>query len=175
MRCLITVVRGCVLLAWAGLAFLDGAAARGDDAEQARAVAEVQGRWTRQQATPEGPVTFVKEHKGNSTTLTAFNAAGKPLYGHASDFTIELGQVRVFNFFNRLITAGAGAGQVAREPPQSFIYRIHENRFLEVHGMLKDDPLPPRVIVWERVQDPAPEKARPEESKPEEPKQQPAP
>jgi hypothetical protein len=90
-----------------------------------------------------------------TTTLTATDAAGRVLYAHTSSFTIEdLGKVRVFTFFNRVTTAGPGAGQPAGEPI-SFVYRVHDDRFVEVYGLLENDASPLRVIVWERVKQPA--------------------
>jgi hypothetical protein len=114
-------------------------------------VAQVQGQWKREQATPLGRVTFVKEHKGNSTTVTARNAADEVLYAHTSEFMIDdLGKVRVFTFFNRVTVAGPEAGQASRDAT-SFVYRIHHDKFIEVYGLLENDPSPLNVIIWDRV------------------------
>jgi hypothetical protein len=122
-----------------------------NDAERAKAVAEVQGQWVRRQSTPQGVVTLMKEHKGNTTTMRATDAAGKELYAHGSEFTVEQsGKVRVFTFFNRTIMAGPDKGQIAKEPV-SFVYRVHNDQFIEVHGVLEDDMNPPRMLVWERM------------------------
>jgi hypothetical protein len=120
----------------------------------AEPAAVVQGRWVRQQNTPDGAVTLVKEHQGNSTTLTATDAAGKILYAHTSQFTVEdLGKVSILTFSNRVITAGPQKGGTQKEST-SYIFRVHNDRFLEVRGVLEDDPSPPGIIVWERQDQP---------------------
>ncbi len=145
-------MKPAVLFAVTGFLTLAAVGATGD--EQAKAVSDVQGRWVRKQATPMGEVTLVKEHKNATTTLTATDAAGNVLYAHVSDFSVEdAGKVRIFTFFNRLITAGPGKGHVAKEPV-SFVYRVSNDRFIEAYGLLADDPSPPRMIVWERMQQP---------------------
>ncbi len=131
------------------------AATRAAGDEQAEGISDVEDRWVRKQATPNGEVTLIKEHKNATTTLTATDAAGNVLYAHVSDFTVEdAGKVHIFTFFNRLITAGPGKGQMAKEPV-SFVYRVSNDRFIEVYGLLANDPSPPRMIVWERWRPPA--------------------
>lgn len=118
---------------------------------------EVQGRWTLKQQTRDGVVTIVKEHQGRKTLLTAYDAQENILYAHQSEFRVEKsGKVRVFTSFNRTITAGPQAGQ-AIKTPSSYVYRISQNKFIEVHGVLENDADPPGLIVWDRVME-APEK-----------------
>ena len=114
----------------------------------------VAGRWTRTVPTANGPVTIVKEHVGKKTVLVATDAAGKVLYGHKSDFTVERqGKVRVLTFSNVTVTAGPNAGAVDKAP-QSFLYRVTEKQFVEVWGVLEGDATPPRLVVWDRVPEP---------------------
>lgn len=54
------------------LALAVSVAAKGDEPiESSKAV---QGKWVRHQATADGPVKIVKEHKGHRTILTAYVA-----------------------------------------------------------------------------------------------------
>ncbi len=39
--------------------------------------------------------------------------------------------------------------------PVSFVYRVVENRFIEVHGVLDDDANAPNMIIWDRIDDEA--------------------
>lgn len=111
----------------------------------------LQGKWTRRQPTADGPVTFVKEHVGKSTLLTAYDEKGNVLYAHKSEFSTEqTGKVQIFTFFHRAITAGPNAGQVIKEPV-SFVYRIANDKFIEVYGLLDGDTGEPNMIVWERM------------------------
>lgn len=140
------------LVRYGGMVFLCAALASAPAAadDLSKLSQEVQGRWVRTQNTPQGVVTLIKEHEGVTTRLTAMDAAKTVLYAHTSEFTVEQsGKVRIWTFFNRQITAGPGAGQTVKEPT-SFVYRVHNDRFVEVYGVLPDDPSPPRMIVWER-------------------------
>jgi len=141
-----------VLLA-SSLAFAVSVAANGDEPiELSKAV---QGKWLRHQATATGPVKIVKEHKGQNTIVTAYDDKRNVIYSHESEFKIEQsGKVRIFTFFNRTITAGPNAGQKLKDPV-SFVYRIAENRFIEVHGILDGDSNAPNMIIWDRVEDEA--------------------
>lgn len=131
-------------------------AAKGDEPiESSKAV---QGKWVRHQATANGPVKIVKEHKGQRTIVTAYDEKENVIYSHESEFkTEQSGKVRIFTFFNRTITAGPNAGQKSKEPV-SFVYRVAENRFIEVHGILDDDANAPNMIIWDRIEDTAQDK-----------------
>lgn len=122
----------------------------------ADALREVQGRWMRQERTAAGQlVNIVKEHRGASTVLTAYDEQGTLLYAHESQFKLQAeGRLRVLMFYNRRITAGPNTGSFIKEPG-SYIYRIDGGRFIEVQGMLEGDTSPPRIIVWERLEDDA--------------------
>lgn len=140
-----------VVLFAAALGFVVSMAAQGD--EPGEAAKAVQGKWVRHQTTANGRVKIVKEHKGQRTIVTAYDDKENVLYSHESEFKVELsGRVRIFTFFNRSITAGPNAGQKFKEPA-SFVYRIAENRFIEVHGILEGDANPPNMIIWDRVEE----------------------
>lgn len=113
----------------------------------------VQGKWVRHQATANGRVKIVKEHKAQISIVTAYDDKGNVIYSHESEFKIEQsGKVRIFTFFNRTITAGPNAGQKTKEPV-SFVFRVAENRFIEVYGVLDADTNAPNMIIWERAGD----------------------
>jgi len=116
-----------------------------DDAAKA-----IQGKWTRVQQTADGPVRLLKEHRGNKTSLAAYDAKGNVLYAHESEFKLEMtGRIRVLTFFNRKVTAGPDKGQESQEE-SSFVYRVHNGEFIEAWGLLENDPSPPRMILWKR-------------------------
>lgn len=141
-----------VLLA-SSLAFAVPVATHGDEpVELSKAV---QGKWVRHHTTANGPIKIVKEHKAQNTIMTAYDAQGNVIYSHESEFKIEQsGKVRIFTFFNRTITAGPNVGQKTKESV-SFVYRVVENRFIEVHGVLDGDTNAPNMIIWERLKEEA--------------------
>ena len=111
---------------------------------------DVAGTWVRHQNTPSGRVTFVKTHRGNDTLLTAYDKDKNVLYAHASTFNIESsGKFRILTFSNRRITAGPNAGAADRKPV-SFVYRIVDDRFIEVYGLIDGDDSQPNMLIWER-------------------------
>lgn len=113
----------------------------------------IEGKWSRTVDTNAGPVRVVKEHRDGKTTLETFDAAGNLLAAKTSDYElIETEHVRIFTFFNNVVTAGPGTGQVAPDT-SSYVYRIEGKRFFEVRGLLKDQDEPFNVLVWERVED----------------------
>jgi phosphodiesterase/alkaline phosphatase D-like protein len=139
-----------VLLA-SSLACAVSVGANGDEPVELSKI--VQGKWVRHQATANGPVKIVKEHKAQNTIVTAYDDKDNVIYAHESEFKIEQsGKVRIFTFFNRTITAGPNAGQKIKEPV-SFVYRVAENRFIEVHGVLDGDTNAPNMIIWDRLKD----------------------
>ena len=114
-------------------------------------LAEVQGTWVRTVKTDTGTYTITKEHRGNETTLTIKSAADRVVESKTSEFRLETtGKVRIFTFFNNRFTAGANRGRTANAP-QSYIYRVTDDTFVEVRGMLIDDDSNPAVVTWKRV------------------------
>lgn len=130
------------------LVVLAGAAWADDkDAEAAK----VQGRWRRTVKTDRGTFEYVKEHRGNVSTLTIRDADGKILAAKKSTFRLEAaGKVRIFTFFDNVFTAGPHKGQTDAAA-HSYVYRVTGDKFFEVNGLLADDIVEPSAIVWERI------------------------
>lgn len=120
-------------------------------AEEAEGVDPVAGAWQRSVSTPQGDYHFLKTHVNGKTTLRVTGPDGAVVESKTSEYRVsETDSVRIFTYFNNVITAGPNAG--GRAPGESsYVYRIAEDRFFEVHGMLKGDDGPVQVIVWERV------------------------
>jgi hypothetical protein len=103
---------------------IDGAP---DEAE----LEKVQGKWVRSVKTANGPVQIIKEHKGQKTTLQFMDANGNVVASKMSEFRLEkTGRVRVFTFFNNVVTSGPQKGQVDKKE-KSYIYRIEGDSFTE--------------------------------------------
>jgi hypothetical protein len=119
----------------------------------------LQGTWERTQVLPEQPGEpgtrtgkVVKLVTGNRETVTTYDGAGNVTYAHTVEFRLERqGNVRVFTFFNREVTAGSTKGRKVPEP-SSYIYRLSGDAFEEVWGFLpgqeKRDLL---AAKWKRV------------------------
>lgn len=148
------VVGSCLSVAL--VVTLAGSPPRGWAEEPAKldaAATAIQGKWTRIQQTPNGPVRLLKEHRGNRTSLVAYDPKGNVLYAHDSEFRVETtGRVQVLTFFNRKVTAGPDKGQ-EEKGESSFVYRVQKDEFVEAWGLLENDPSPPRMILWKRPSD----------------------
>ena len=126
---------------------------KSSEAAAATELAEVQGKWVRTIRTDSGTFKVVKEHKGNKTTVTFMDSEGRIVQAKSSEFRLEnSGKVRIFTFFNNLITAGPQKGRTNKEP-HSYIYRVVGDTFVEVNGLLIDDDAAPVAFTWKRVKE----------------------
>ncbi len=113
----------------------------------------IMGKWEREVKTNGGIVRIVKEHDKDSTTVTVYDPQGTVLTAKVSKFRLETkGKVRIFTFYDNLIIAGPRKGQ-ANKQPKSYIYRVLDDKFFEVQGMLIDEAEDPGVLVWRRVKE----------------------
>ncbi len=113
--------------------------------------ATIVGRWTTKANSKNGPIKLVKEHGNGITTLTAYDATGRVLYGKSSEYhTEKQGNVKVFVFTKSRYTAGPDAGKTDNRT-QAYIYRVDQKRFFEVRGMMTDSDESPAIIVWDRL------------------------
>jgi hypothetical protein len=140
-----------VIAAAVGLLILAASAAAGDEENDAE-VRRLQGRFERTFKNDAG-TTFriVKDVVGNHSTVTTYDDADNVVAAHTSSFKVEKrGSVRVFSFFNLLVTAGQAKGHQQLET-RSYLYRTDDETFTEAWGLLEGDPSPPRMAVWKRV------------------------
>jgi hypothetical protein len=122
-------------------------------ADTAEEFAKVQGKWFRTVATENGMVKVVKEHKGNETILTFYDPMGNVAAGKKSEFRLEkTGRVRIFTFFNNVVTAGPQKGLTDKEP-QSYIFKVTDDSFFEVRGLLVGEEVDPVAITWKRLKE----------------------
>lgn len=123
--------------------------------DQSDELKRVMGRWERTFTNNAGTqFRVVKDVFEDHDTVTTYDDVGNVIMAHRSDFKIEKrGPVRVFSFFNSVATAGQAKGEQNFET-NSYIYRVDDESFVEVWGMLDGDPHPPRVLAWKRVKTP---------------------
>lgn len=127
---------------------------RGDDPTPAEDEPHIAGLWKASFETPQGTVHHVKEHADGKTTVSVYDAEGALIAQKQSRYELSRsGETRVFTYFDNVATAGPAIGQ--RDPRRrSYLYRVRDNRFYEVHGMLLDDEGPVVVRVWQRMDEP---------------------
>jgi hypothetical protein len=116
---------------------LNGKAAD-DEANAKQDLAKVQGIWAaegRDPRTGKSLGRIVKYIKGNKEMVVQEGPDGQVVNAHRVEFQVSrLGAVRLFTYFNAEITDGPQKGQ--KMPPYTYIYRVDDQAFTEVMGML---------------------------------------
>ena len=122
----------------------------GDEAGQ------LQGTW--EQRPEEGPAAaprqrVVKEVKGDTETVTTYGPDGKVVHAQTAKFKLgRSGRVPVYTFFDRRITAGPETGR-SDASPRSYVYRLRNDEFDEVWGLLPGQEQREVVVKrWRRAQ-----------------------
>jgi hypothetical protein len=133
-----------------GVAVCHAAADEVSDAE----LRKVEGRWERIAHNAAGTrFRIVKDVAGELDTVTTFDDLGNILDAHTSTFKLEKrGPVRVFSFYNVVVTAGINKGHI-EAATSSYIYRVDDETFTEVWGMLEGDKRHPNMLIWRRMKE----------------------
>lgn len=114
---------------------------------------DLQGKWVRNIKTENGTFKAIKEHKGNTTTLKFYDSEGNVVASKKSEFRLEdTGKVKIFTFFNNVMTAGPQKGQTDKAP-KSYIYKVIGDTFVEVNGLLSSNDEEPVAFTWARVKE----------------------
>jgi hypothetical protein len=58
----------------------------------------------------------------------------------------------VLSYFNLVVTAGPQQG-FHQPGTRSYAYRLDDETFTEVWGILEDDDTPPRMFTWRRIKE----------------------
>lgn len=138
----------------AGLLTLLGAAPLlADDREIAD---QLQGEWAHTQTGPDGStVRIVKHFDGRDETYSTYRS-GELVYSHV----VKGYRVRPIDPDQRLyaysvdgfeVTAGASKGQKMSRKVE-VLFCLKGKRFIEMGGVLKDDPRQPSMMIFERVE-----------------------
>ena len=154
-----------VLAVWflAGTALAEEAAPLKKDPEAAKKLfdlpeaseeeyAQVEGTWELAQDTDKARKwRRVKTHQAGKTTVTVYDADGKIIGQHKSEYKLKKsGMARIFVFFK--IVPGTGPAKGREFPgPFYYAYNVQDNRFIEVYGVLMGDERSPRMLLWKRV------------------------
>jgi hypothetical protein len=145
------VVRKVFVLLAASLVTV--AASRGfadewSDAELKR----IEGRYERTVFNQAGTMfRVVKEVVGDAEIVTNYDDVGNVIDSHRASIKVEKrGSVRVFSFFNAVVTHGANKG-ATQAGTNSYVYRCDNDTFVEAWGMLEGDPNRPRMNIWQKI------------------------
>lgn len=118
----------------------------------------VAGKWVRNDQAGNGsPLQVEQEIIGKKSIVRVFDLNGKLIHEHQAQFRLQrMEEVNVFVYFDLEVTAGPNKGK--RQPqPRSFAYRIRKNQFIQVEGLLREDPSPARMLIWLKKTPPQPD------------------
>lgn len=114
---------------------------------------DVLGKWERLSKTKHGNFRIVKEHRENKTWLTIFDSDENIVQEKVSKYKIDTaGNIRKFTYFDNKFLTGLNRG-ASRAEESSYVYRIQDDNFFEIRGLLINDPGPVSVIVWKRIKE----------------------
>jgi hypothetical protein len=133
------------------LASLANARAADEAADEAKKVA---GRYERYFQNAAGlRFRAIKEERDGRSLVTTYDDVGNILEAHTAEFKLEKrGPVRVFSFFNLTVIAGPNKG-LTQPATSSFLYRVDDQQFVEVWGLLEGDTAPPHMLIWKRLKE----------------------
>lgn len=124
---------------------------REDDVESPSIAEQIKRKWVIYRESPQGKYMTIKVHNGLETIVTTYDPNLKVVYSHRSEYTLDdSGPVNIFTYRNKKVLVGRDAG-ATQEGPVSYLFRIDGERFLEVHGMMKEDTRGPSLNVWQRL------------------------
>ncbi len=95
---------------------------------------------------------MTKTERDGMSSVTLSDAQGNVLHAHHAQYKLErTGQVRIFSYWNRTVTEGPDKGLVDPRP-RSYIYRVHDGHFFEIHGLKLQDEQQPSILIWDRLE-----------------------
>jgi len=112
-------------------------------------VARMQGAW--QMTAMQNGVAFriVKVVADQTTTVSVYRG-DELVQQHKSEFELQFtGDVRIFHYKNSVMTAGPDKGKP--RPGGRYIYRLEDDKWIGVFGLLEGDTRPLFVEQFERV------------------------
>jgi hypothetical protein len=140
------------LLLFSGALALSNSCAADENADELK---RLEGRYERTYTNNAGTLFRVtKEIAGDQEVVTHFDDVGNIVMVNTATIKVEKrGPVRVFSFFNVVVTAGPSKGEQHFETV-SYVYRVTDDSFFEVWGMLEGDPNLPQAMAWKRIKTP---------------------
>lgn len=116
----------------------------------------VEGKWTRNDKDGNGaPLRIEQELSEKVSKFRVYDASGRVIHAHQAKFRLQrMSDANLFTYYDLEVLAGPNKGKL-QKAPRSFIYRVKENQFIQVEGVLKDDKTPLMMTVWWKVKPPA--------------------
>jgi len=116
----------------------------------------LQGKWIRSDQDSKGsPLRVEQEISKKISKVTMYDRNGKLLHSHQAQFRLQrMSDVLLFTFFDLEVLEGPNKGR-KQKTPVTFVYRVKDNRLIQVEGILNGDKIPPRLLTWWKVKIPS--------------------
>ena len=96
------------------------------------------------------PRRTTKEVKGDTETVTYYDGNGEVVRAHTAKIRLgRAGPLRTFTFYDVTYTAGPKKGQ-KEEGEKSYVYKVVDDTFIEIWGVLEDSDKRVRALRWKR-------------------------
>ena len=127
---------------------MPSAVAAADDS--AELLKSIQGEWHRTVDRDGRKIRIVKAIGSKQETLSYF-IDQQVVYAHQVDFEVQVTEGgNEFSTSNKRVTAGPDAGQQSDEKG-SYIFKVDQNKWFEVHRMMPDETGEPWINTYERA------------------------
>lgn len=107
------------------------------------------GKWVRNDQDSKGaPLRVEQEISHKISKLRVYDKNGKLVHAHQAKFRLQrMSDANLFTYFDLEVLEGPNKGK-RQKAPRSFVYRVKQNQFIQVEGILNDDKTPLRLLVW---------------------------
>ena len=124
---------------------------------------KAQGKWELVYMSERAkPPRWMKEIKGNKESVWVLGDTGEVAYRHHAEIRLEKsGNVKLFTYSNKVVEDLRG-GPGTEMKGGTYIYRVDDQTFAEVHAFLTGvydpqaqdvEPAKPSMLIWRRVRE----------------------
>ena len=112
----------------------------------------VQGLWTRMESVGLfSKRRITKQIQGDRETVTYYDTTNNVERAHTVKVDLRrAGPIRIFAFSEQKFTAGPNQGEQT-QGSGAYVYKVVDDTFVEIWGVLGDDDQPIEVMRWQRV------------------------
>lgn len=109
----------------------------------------IAGIWVRNDQDAKGsPLRVEQELTRNLSKVTVYDRLGRRVHQHQAKYRLQrMSDANLFVYYDLEVLEGPNKGRKS-PAPQSFVYRIKNDRFIQVEGILNSDKQSPRLMIW---------------------------
>ncbi|MFH1302905.1 MAG: hypothetical protein ABIK07_17725 [Planctomycetota bacterium] len=115
----------------------------------------LEGKWVRNDQDAKGaPLRVEHEISQKISKLSVYDKSGKLVHVHQAKFRLQrMSDANLFTYYDLEVLNGPNKGR-QQKTPQSFVYRVKDGQFIQVEGILNNDKMPLKLLVWWKANPP---------------------